>query len=164
MDEHYYEYRTGQTKPEKSSRGLVAFLLICVIFLCGVVSVLGMMNIHLLSKLRQANEPAPLSFSREVASSVVPEGSSLTVAGFTFQELPELYQQVYELPDGLYVTMTILGGPVMPGDVLTQFDGEAVTSLAELDALYKQKKIGDTLWFTFSREGETFSYSTQKRN
>ncbi len=164
MNEHYYEYRTGQTKPEKSSRGLIAVLLICVIFLCGVVSVLGLMNIHLLSKLRQADTPTPVSFARIDSGPVAPEGNSLTVAGFTFQELPELYQQVYDLPAGLYVASTLLGGPVMPGDVLTAFDGTAVSSLAELNALYAQKKVGDTLWFTFHREGETFSYSTLMKN
>ena len=36
MDEQYFEYRTGETHPRKNSRGLIAFLLICVIFLCGV--------------------------------------------------------------------------------------------------------------------------------
>lgn len=40
-------YRTGTTRPPKSHSGLVAFLLIAVIVLCGAVSVLGLMNIRL---------------------------------------------------------------------------------------------------------------------
>ena len=157
MNEHYHEYRTGQTRPQKSSRGLIAFLLICIIFLCGVVSVLGMMNVHLLSKLREANTETPLSFAE---GELTPEGNSLTVAGITVQELPQLYQQVYNLPAGLYVVDAPENGQVAPGDVLLSFDGSAVTTLEALNTLYAKKKAGDLLWFTFHRQGEDFSYST----
>ena len=47
MDEQQYEYRTGRTEPTKKHNGLIAFLLICVIFLTGLVSALGLLNIHL---------------------------------------------------------------------------------------------------------------------
>ncbi len=160
MDNRYYEYRTGQTQPEKSSRGLIAFLLICVILLGGVVSILSLMNIHLLAKLQQANTETPLSFAQGDTTPVEPEGVSLTVAGITVQELPELYQQLYDLPAGLYVVDAPENGHIAPGDVLTQFDGAAVTTLEELNTLYSQKKSGDRLWFTFHRQGEDFSYST----
>ena len=159
MNEHSYEYRTGQTQPAKSNRGLIAFLLICIILLGGVVSILGLMNIHLLAKLQQANTKTPLSFAEGDAAPVAPEGGSLTVSGITVQELPEVYQQLYDLPAGLFVVDS-QRDTVLPGDVLTQFDGSAVTTLEELNALYAQKKSGDRLWFTFHRQGETFSYST----
>ena len=66
MDEHnnfpqkdrepdYYE--TGSTRPPKSHGGLIAFLLILVIFLGGVSSALGLLNIQLLSQ--QTNAPDP---------------------------------------------------------------------------------------------------------
>ena len=68
MDEHnnfpqkdrepdYYE--TGSTRPPKSHGGLIAFLLILVIFLGGVSSALGLLNIQLLSQ--QTNAPDPSS-------------------------------------------------------------------------------------------------------
>ena len=47
MDEQQFEYRTGRTEPQKKHNGLIAFLLILVIFLSGLVSVLGILNIHL---------------------------------------------------------------------------------------------------------------------
>ncbi|MBR4017882.1 MAG: PDZ domain-containing protein [Oscillospiraceae bacterium] len=158
MDEQYFEYRTGETHPRKNSRGLIAFLLICVIFLCGVVSVLGLLNIHLLAQLQRSGE-SPLSFGEGNLSLTAPEGDSLTVAGITVQELSDLHQQVYDLPAGLYVVNAPEGIPVEPGDVLTTFDGTAVTSLEALNALLTQTKTGDRVWFVFSRQGNTFSYT-----
>ena len=45
-------YRTGRTNPPKSRRGLVAVLMAAVIFLGGIVSVLGFLNIHLFRRLQ----------------------------------------------------------------------------------------------------------------
>lgn len=159
MDEQYYEYRTGQTKPQKSSRGLIAFLLICVIFLCGVVSLLGMLNIHLFRQLQQLGTETPLSFAEGELDPTALEEQSLTVGGITVQELPEVYQQLHELPPGLFVVDSQVE-QILPGDVLTEFDGAAVTTLEELNTLYAGKTAGDRLWFTFHRQGEAFSYST----
>ncbi len=46
-------YETGSTKPPKSRGGLVAVLLIAVIFLGGIVSILGILNIKMFYQLRQ---------------------------------------------------------------------------------------------------------------
>ncbi len=159
MDEQHFEYRTGETRPRKSSRGLIAFLLICVIFLCGVVSVLGLLNIHLLSQLQISGGESPLSFGEGDLSPATPEGDSLTVAGITVQELSEIHQQVYDLPAGLFVVNAPEGIPVEPGDVLTAFDGAAVTTLEELNTLLTQTKTGEQVWFTFHRQGQTFRYT-----
>ena len=51
-------YGTGRTKPPKSYGGLVAVLLVIIIFLGGLVSVLGIMNVKLFTQLRdQAQKP-----------------------------------------------------------------------------------------------------------
>ena len=47
------EYGTGRTQPPKSHSGLVAILLIVVIFLTGTVTLLGFMNIRMFQQLRQ---------------------------------------------------------------------------------------------------------------
>ena len=41
-----WEYGTGRTRPPKSHSGMIAALLILIILLCGVVSVLGVLNIR----------------------------------------------------------------------------------------------------------------------
>ena len=55
-------YQTGSTNPPKSRSGLVAVLLILVIFLAGIVSILGIMNIRLFSALNaQSQYTVPLA-------------------------------------------------------------------------------------------------------
>ena len=57
-------YETGVTQPGKSYRGVIAVLLMAVIFLSGVVTALGLVNVHLFRKLQaEDNTPvAPVSF------------------------------------------------------------------------------------------------------
>ncbi len=159
MDEHTYEYRTGRTQPVKSSRGLIAFLLICVIFLGGVVSVLGLMNIHLFRQLQQKQE-TPLSFATGDIIPVEPEGDCLTVGGITVQEMPEMYAEMYDLPKGLYVIDAPENGPVIPGDVLLSFDNTVVGDLAVLNALQDTCKAGQRIEMTFYRQdADYFSHT-----
>ncbi len=54
-------YETGSTKPPKSRGGLIAVLLIAVIFLGGISSVLSVMNIKLFRQLNK-NEGSDMSF------------------------------------------------------------------------------------------------------
>lgn len=155
MNEHNYEYRTGQTQPGKSSRGLIAFLLICVIFLGGVVSVLGMMNIHLFRQLQQ-RETSPLSFAEGDLIPVEPEGDSLTVGGITVQEMPAMYSEINDLPAGLYVVDAPENGPVVPGDVLIGFGNSAVGSLSVLNALQDTCQTGQRVELMFYRQGKEY--------
>lgn len=61
-----WEYSTGRTKPPKSYRAMLAVLLILVIFLCGIVSALGILNIRLTKKLSETNDdPLGVAFSTE---------------------------------------------------------------------------------------------------
>ena len=78
MDErkHYTDwddsvYGTGPMQPPKSRGGMVAFMLILIIFLCGIIAFLGIMNIRLFSQLktREANE---LSISHAPAVTTEP--------------------------------------------------------------------------------------------
>ena len=51
-------YGTGRTRPPKNHGGTVAFLLVIVIFLGGLVSVLGILNVKLFTQLKnQSHEP-----------------------------------------------------------------------------------------------------------
>ena len=51
-------YGTGRTRPPKSHGGTIAVLLVIVIFLGGLVSVLGILNVKLFTQLKnQAKEP-----------------------------------------------------------------------------------------------------------
>ena len=57
-------YGTGKTNPPKSYGGIIALLLILVIFLSGIASALGILNIRLSRELNGQNDSAiPMSFS-----------------------------------------------------------------------------------------------------
>ena len=64
-------YGTGRTKPPKTHSGVVALLLVLIIFLTGIITVLGLLNVRLFQKLStQETLPAeedtlPISFSEE---------------------------------------------------------------------------------------------------
>ena len=59
-------YETGSTRPPKSHRGILALLLILVIFLCGAASAMGLLNIRLFSQPEAVEEPqANVSFFTE---------------------------------------------------------------------------------------------------
>ena len=49
-------YGTGRTEPPKSHGGTVALLLILIIFLCGIITVLGVLNVRLFQKLNTRRE------------------------------------------------------------------------------------------------------------
>ncbi len=56
-------WQTGSTNPPKSRGGMVAVLLVLVIFLSGIVTVLGILNVKLFQELNQQDHQEDLSIS-----------------------------------------------------------------------------------------------------
>ena len=56
-------YGTGRTNPPKNRGGIIAFLLVLVIFLGGLVSVLGILNVKLFAQLKQQSKAKDDSLS-----------------------------------------------------------------------------------------------------
>lgn len=87
-------YGTGNTQPPKSHGGIIALLLIAVIFLTGIVSVLGLMNVKLFRALNEKNEEAqalPFSFQEnpeDIASVTVNPSLSAESATQPVAEAP----------------------------------------------------------------------------
>ena len=137
-------YQTGSTQPPKSRNGLLAFLLVLVIFLCGISTALGLMNIRLLDALKQSEkETAPVAFSN------AKEGESTDAIsfslGFCGQEIPEFWCLYQELPRGVYITNVHKHSDaakkgVLPGDILTGLDGEEISTSTQLISLLEGKK------------------------
>lgn len=151
-------YRTGGTQPPKSHGGLIAFLLVLVIFLCGVSTALGLMNIRLFRQLNQQNmeKQAPVVFSQAVQSVPADAGSPL---GFVGQTVPDFWQNYHDLPQGVYVTEVLPGSQagaqgVHPGDILTVFDGNAVPDTQALQELIDRTPTGSTVTLRFYRSGQ----------
>ena len=156
MDEQHFEYRTGRTDPQKSSRGIIAVLLILVIFLGGLVSALSIWNIHLFRAL-QRDQQTPLSFA-EGENAQAPE-DCLALAGMSLQEPDPIYQQLHDLPEGLYVMQVEpesqaekLG--ISPGDVVISLDNAPVSTLEDMKNRMNGKNRHDLrLW----RDGREIS-------
>lgn len=162
MDKQNYEYRTGRTSPQKHHSGLITLLLILMIFLTGIVSALGLLNIHLFRQLMpERGGGTPVSFSQGADCPSLPweGGVSLVFGGMDLQETPVVYQKMHNLPPGLYVCHIETGSAaqqlgILPGDVLTCFDGTPVTSVSGLQNLLRTCQPGNRAELLFSRDGQ----------
>lgn len=151
-------YRTGGTQPPKSHGSLIAFLLVVIIFLCGVSTALGLMNIRLFRQLTSISHEAnsPVVFSRTAPA----EGETFDAPlGFVGQEVTPFWQNYYRLPPGIYVTEVIPDSyahakGVLPGDVLVAVNGTAVTDVAGFQQLLESLDPGASVDTTFVRQGE----------
>ena len=81
-------WQTGSTEPPKSHGGLIAVLLILIIFLCGIVTVLGILNVRMFQQLnRQEEGDLSISFTEdahiEIPQQLIPIEISPTEAAET---------------------------------------------------------------------------------
>lgn len=165
-------YQTGSTNPPKSHSGLVAFLLIAVIFLAGISSFLGFMNVQLFSALmEQSGGNVSMALRPDCKTSQTPTVSSTAPdeptnyaepecnqspapkqigMGFTGEPISALYQYYYHLPEGMFITEVTEGSNaamqgLTSGDILVTLDGATVTTADELTAFLYDYQVGDTL-------------------
>lgn len=159
MEEKQFEYRTGYAEPEKRSRGVIAILLVCVIFLAGLVAVMGFMNVRLTQLLADSSqEKAPLSFSEGEGETVTED--AMTLEGMALAEADPLYQKLHDLPEGLYVSCVEEGSRaedlgIAPADVLLAVEETPVETLEQLQNLLDLQR-GD-LHLLMCRRGEHFT-------
>ncbi len=82
MDERKYNpdpwdtgvYGTGPTEPPKNRGGVVALLLILIIFLCGIITVLGILNVKMFQELNTPKtEELSIAYVDEALLSVLPQ-------------------------------------------------------------------------------------------
>ena len=157
MDEQF-AYRTGRTDPAKSSRGIIAVLLILVIFLGGLVSALSILNIRLFRQLKETQE-TPLSFSQGETAMARAREDSVLLAGMALQELDPVYQELHELPQGLYVAQVEPGSQaeklyIQPGDVIVALDNTPASSLEAMqNYIHGKEAFRLSLW----RDGREIS-------
>ncbi len=65
-------YGTGRTRPPKNHGGLIAVLLVIVIFLGGLVSVLGILNVKLFAQLKSQSDTSQASLSVVTETEAIP--------------------------------------------------------------------------------------------
>lgn len=156
------KYGTGRMQPPKNHNGVIAVLLILVIFLSGVVTMLSIMNIRLFHRLvRREREDSSITFVSE-APDHQPAGyeermqtvAEIPVLGIRGDEVTVFYQSYYDLPAGIYVEVLIPGGPaesagIRAGDILTTLNGVPISGLSELEAVLMG--AGETVSITVYR-------------
>ena len=83
-------WQTGSTNPPKSRSGIVAVLLVLVIFLSGIVTVLGILNVKLFQQLKQqeTEEDLAISYNAEQPSETGETQPAETQPVPTFQPQP----------------------------------------------------------------------------
>ena len=122
-------YETGVTQPGKSYRGVIAVLLMAVIFLSGVVTALGLVNVHLFRKLQaEDNTPvAPVSFEAPEEGispyARMDVGTQVPELGIWYVMVSGICNQYYEIPMGLMVTSEN-HKDIRSGDVLREGGAE----------------------------------------
>lgn len=129
------EYRTGDTRPPKNHRGIIAFLLVAVILLCGVVSALGMMNIRLWQQLQEQAD-TQLHFSQPIQLTLAK--TCADTHGFSGQGVSSFWQTYSHLPAGVYVTHVDPGSAawaagLRQGDVVLCVDGYPVQNMQAVE-------------------------------
>ena len=152
MDDYIYdpqdswEYGTGRTEPPKSRGGLVAVLLILVIFLTGIVTVLGILNIRLVKQLGlpQPGRELAISFTNEETQPEETQGQAAEPARSQFDmalqstpqisgELPQgelTLQQIYQqnIPSVVSISCALPGGHSSGTGVVLTREGLLVTN------------------------------------
>lgn len=85
--------------------------------------------------------------------------------GITLQEVTSQIAQAYSMPQGVYVVKTEEGGAaqkagIVSGDIITEFEGERLTSYADLQDILQYFAAGDTATVTVMRpeNGEYVSH------
>lgn len=154
-------YQTGSTRPPKSYGGVIAVLLVLVIFLCGISTALGLMNIRLFRQLNalSAREESPVAFSQAAETT----GSDVSYSlGFTAKNIPEIWSLYQDLPRGIYITQVdgnsdAAAKGIAPGDILMDVDGENVTDTALLNQLLTDRQEQSAVQLTVFRNGQTLS-------
>ena len=143
-------YSTGPTEPPKSRRGLVAVLLAAVIFLGGIVSVLGVLNVQLFKRLQedQPEESAFFQFSEAdettapgINEDTVPSKPDLPSGSVLLQQTPQgienipqagglSLQQIYAdtIDSVVSITCTTQTGSSTGTGVILSADGYVVTN------------------------------------
>ena len=167
MNEYYYE--TGSTQPPKSSVWIV-LLLVLLIFVGGIITALGILNVKLWSTFSAEKEEAvSLRFTRELDSSI-PQYASAQPAehtpdiclGFSTETVSEFLQAYYNLPQGVYIPHVTTGSSaeiagILPGDILLAINGECITDTEMLSGLLRRHHGKSPVELTIFRDGKTLS-------
>lgn len=155
-------YETGRTRPPKSRGGLIALVLIALIFVGGIYSAMLSLNLSPPSENREGenclnfSQPKNEEFALNEAEEQAP--FSCNAVGLSGEFLSALDQTLGHLPGGLYVTQVDAGSDaekkgIRPGDILLQLDDIQITDQSSVNTALCNRPGGETVRITFLRGG-----------
>lgn len=155
--EHKDFYETGSTRPPKHHRGLIAVLLALVIFLCGISSILSIMNIRLFKQI--SADAIAISFSPASENSRTYNIAALGIQG---EDIPETYRRYYRLPEGVYITDVQESAPgaaagLQKSDIILSVNGKPIRDAAELNAALESFAPQAQVLVTYYRDHAQFT-------
>lgn len=161
MNDHYYE--TGSTQPPKS-RVWFVLLLVLIIFVSGIITALGLLNIKVWGTFSLGREKSvPIEFTRvestAPAQSVLPQAAGNASLGVATETVGPFISVYYQLPRGVYIPRVPAGSHaahagILPGDVLLQLDGHRIKDTGALDSLLLGYRPGDPVELRLYRDGQ----------
>lgn len=106
MNETTPGYQTGPTNPPKSHHKLLAVLLVLVIFLSGLATVLGILNIRLFHRLSvEDHNDSSITFTQQTMTRETESATADNDAlGLATETVTPFLQSYYNLPAGVYIT------------------------------------------------------------
>ncbi len=157
-------WQTGRTEPPKTRGGLITFLLVLVILLCGIATALSIMNFKLYWQLNIQESTPQVAFSRSddpTQPTEIPHETDLTLQeplGISGVIIPGVYQRYYHLPSGLYVTRVsttsqAFTSGIVVGDIITQINDAVIEDELTLGLFAQSVTMGDTVKLTLYRNG-----------
>ncbi len=137
-NEYTAAYQTGSAQMPKSHNGLIAFLLGLVIFLCGISTALGVMNVRLFNRLSEGTENGlnAVSFS-DTGEPQSRDSSGQSVLGISGEGISDFWHTYHCLPQGIFIQAVDEGSEaaakgICTGDILVRINGTAVSTMEAL--------------------------------
>lgn len=156
-------YQTGFTEPPRNHNALIAILLVLVIFLAGIVSILGFLNVKLFAELKeQKKESVSLSVQDGTEANTDPHPESSVSSGgkpdlgIDGEAVVSFYQRYYRLPEGMFITdvqpdSNAAVNGLKEGDILISLDGTKITDMESLEDFLSTCQVGDSIQATIYR-------------
>ncbi len=151
----YSTYQTGSTTPPKKYSLLLTVLLVLVIFLAGLCSILGLINIKMFSIFYEDTvQKVPVSLD-DRSELMIPEDTEESISqetkliGIAGEPITPVYQRHFRLPEGLFITYVAedsnaYAQGIREGDVLLQLGDQKITEESHISSFLENRSIGET--------------------